>query len=260
MRMLVTGCLFLCAASPAAAQCLGDFNRDGTVSISELVLAVGNALSDCQASQPRFVDQRDGTITDHNTELTWEKKTLLDNRANPVNLHDADNAYNWSGSCSVLTTKRCQPTAAAAAACAAQVDGDLTGCSECGGDEGTCTLVPPAITTIWDWLTQLNTAGFAGHSDWRIPTPDDLLSIVTSHTTSTPAAFEAFHGANCGGTCGNIEDPACSCTSFFYWSASAFGPFQGEAWEVDFNAGTIAVIEKSGSPQPMFARAVRRGS
>src|SRR5262249_61455993 len=26
-----------------------------------------------------------------------------------------------------------------------------------------------AITTVWDWLNQLNAANFAGHNDWRVP-------------------------------------------------------------------------------------------
>src|SRR5262245_36644002 len=26
-----------------------------------------------------------------------------------------------------------------------------------------------AITTVWDWLNQLNAANFPGHNDWRLP-------------------------------------------------------------------------------------------
>ena len=44
-----------------------------------------------------YVDNGDGTITDLNTGLMWEKKNSLDSTANFSNLHDADNTYRWSG-------------------------------------------------------------------------------------------------------------------------------------------------------------------
>ncbi|MGH7790289.1 MAG: hypothetical protein ACRERC_25700, partial [Candidatus Binatia bacterium] len=71
----------------------------------------------------RFTDNADGTITDTVSGLMWEKKTELGGGANFTNVHDADNTYNWSGACTVTTTKSCQPTAAAAALCAAHVQG-----------------------------------------------------------------------------------------------------------------------------------------
>jgi len=40
----------------------------------------------------RYRDNKDGTITDRNTKLTWEKKS------DDGSLHDKDNLYNWSGS------------------------------------------------------------------------------------------------------------------------------------------------------------------
>jgi uncharacterized protein DUF1566 len=39
----------------------------------------------------RYRDNKDGTITDLNTQLTWEKKS------DDGSLHDKDNLYNWSG-------------------------------------------------------------------------------------------------------------------------------------------------------------------
>jgi hypothetical protein len=120
-------------------------------------------------------------------------------------------------------------------------------------------MTSPAITTLWDWLAQLNAAAFAGHGDWRAPTREELRSIVNYGATASPAVFAAFLGSRCGATCPDLTDPACSCTALFYWSASGFTAFQGHAWEVDFNVGSIAPIEKSGSPQPMFVRAVRGG-
>ena len=80
----------------ARAQCLGDFNGDGTVSVSELVTAVGNSLIGCQINGARYVDNGDGTITDNETGLMWEKKDNLDGGPNLDDPHDADNQYTWS--------------------------------------------------------------------------------------------------------------------------------------------------------------------
>lgn len=43
---------------------------------------------------PRFVDNRDGTITDLKTCLVWEKKD------DAGGIHDKGNAYTWSSTCS----------------------------------------------------------------------------------------------------------------------------------------------------------------
>ena len=42
-----------------------------------------------------FTDNGDGTITDNNTGLMWEKKANKDFVVNPDDLHDADNNYTW---------------------------------------------------------------------------------------------------------------------------------------------------------------------
>src|SRR5690606_36196369 len=111
--------------------------------------------SGCWAA--RFIDNADGTITDNASGLTWEKKTELNGSQNLANPHDADNLYRWSGTCTVATGKRCQPTASAAALCAAHVEGDPDGCAECTGGDGTCNQ----SSTIWTVVDGLNAASFA---------------------------------------------------------------------------------------------------
>jgi hypothetical protein len=92
MRTLIlTGCFLALTAAHADAQCLGDFNGDGTVSIDELITAVNNSLNNCQLSGPRFVDNGDGTVTDHNTGLQWEKKDQSGG------IHDWSKTYTWCG-------------------------------------------------------------------------------------------------------------------------------------------------------------------
>ena len=183
----------------------------------------------------RFADNADGTITDRQSGPMWEKKTEADGATNYANAHDSDNQFLWAGYCSTNTTKNCQPTTAAATLCAANADGLAPlACDECTGFDGTCS----APDTIWSWAAALNGgSGFAGHSDWRIPKLQELVGIVNYADGTAPAVDVAFMGANCGPTCTDITDPACSCTegSQYYWSAS--GP--GTAWSVFFGTGNV---------------------
>src|SRR5262249_36846699 len=46
----------------------------------------------------RFLDNGDGTVSDLDTGLVWEKKDNSDGTGNLSDPRDADNAYNWSAS------------------------------------------------------------------------------------------------------------------------------------------------------------------
>jgi hypothetical protein len=46
----------------------------------------------------RYLDNGDGTLSDLNTGLQWEKKDNLDGIVNDADPHDADNTYTWSAS------------------------------------------------------------------------------------------------------------------------------------------------------------------
>ena len=48
---------------------------------------------------PAYRDNGDGTISDLNSGLMWEKKIKLDGIGDAANLHDADNCYPWAGTC-----------------------------------------------------------------------------------------------------------------------------------------------------------------
>ena len=47
-------------------------------------------------SGTRLVDNGDGTVSDTQTGLMWEKKDALDETVDYSNPHDADNTYEWS--------------------------------------------------------------------------------------------------------------------------------------------------------------------
>jgi hypothetical protein len=87
----------------------------------------------------RFGDGGDGTVTDYDTGLQWEKKT------DDGSIHDKDNFYPWvvvDGYPDLFT-------------------GFLRTLNHCDSTDG---------TTI--------TGGFAGHCDWRIPTSSELGHIL----------------------------------------------------------------------------------
>jgi hypothetical protein len=101
-----------------------------------------------------FVDNGDGTITDMATGLQWEKKagtteSLVDCTPDPATLcpdpHEVDNAYQW-----------------------------------CAGTFPTCNnpANPPDGHAFTVFLAALNSAVFAGYSDWRLPTNAELQTLV----------------------------------------------------------------------------------
>lgn len=185
-----------------------------------------------------FLDLGDDTIRDTCRGLQWEKKTATG--ANPTELHRESNSYTWAGRCTLpnpgdLTANPlCQPNQQAADTCTALTGGEL-GCSLCA--EGTCNVNPDdgpnTVTTIWDWLNQVNASSLGGHADWRIPTLNahgdaaELETILLGWPSpSCPAG-----GIPC-------VDPIFEPTAAGpYWSASADGG--PDARYLNFNTGLI---------------------
>lgn len=199
------------------------------------------------------------SVLDVCTNREWEKKDGADGVADAGNLHDVDNRYGWAGRCSSRPETFCQPNATAAAICAAQTGGAI-GCSECGALAGTCEVDTEGVgvvTTVWDWVSQVNGATFAGRSDWRLATS----AGSTDYPTGDPAELESIRApsiGSCGGGSGPCIDPIFGPTASFYWSASTHQrPFEGSAWMVDFDGdGSFTSSKDDG----LSVRAVRPGS
>jgi hypothetical protein len=185
-----------------------------------------------------YVDNGDGTVTDSNTGLEWEKKS------DDGGLHDKDNFYSWVGYCTFDNTSWCTRDAD----CSAFVPG------------ATCDASPTgAPLTIFQWVDQVNAANFAGHNDWRIPNVRELASLANygNVNPAVSAEFNSNCGANSSGNPG-CTVTTCSCTgSFLYWSSSTYASTPQTAWVVNFYDGLTTADGKFFTD---YARAVRGGS
>ncbi len=233
------------------ATCASEGFADGDLTCSTAcVLDTSGCWND------RFVDNGDGTITDRLHRLMWEKKVQgVNTLANVGEPHDSDNTYRFSGQCSLLLSKRCQPDAQSSALCFAETIGDTTGCEVCdeGAGEGTCNA--STVDSLWRWLYDLNDAAFAGFSDWRLPTPDELYSLVDFVDAAQPFTFEVFQGSGCGAPCTDSALPSCSCTrNNDYWTGTTVVTNELNAWAVGMS---IALPSSRGKTSFEAVRAVR---
>lgn len=152
----------------------------------------------------RFVDSG-RVVLDRQTNLVWEKKTTeVGSGKNLDDLHDVDNTYSW-----------CQAT---------------------GNNEGVRCLGNAA-----SWIGQVNAEVFAGFTNWRVPTREELLSIVDTNV------------ATCGkGAC--IDPIFGSTLASDYWSSTEVSP--NVAWMVIFSSGNLKFGIKTDG---FHVRAVRSG-
>jgi hypothetical protein len=161
--------------------------------------------SGCYAS--RFVDNGDGTITDNQMGLMWEKKS------DDGSVHDVDNTYKWNTTAGGTTPNGTAFT---------DFLGALNNCASGNGVKVT--------------------GGFASHCDWRLPTIAELKTIIDC-STGIPCVDSVFKA----GCVSNCSVTTCSCTDqSFYWSSTTSAVAPSDAWAVGFiNAGSVVAGEKN---------------
>lgn len=152
----------------------------------------------CKSAVPRYTDNGDGTVTDNQTGLMWEKQTSTCNGE----VTCVNSAYGWSSS-------------------AAVPDGTLFTTFIAGLNGG--DYYSPSAGQI------LNASGpaacFANHCDWRIPTIAELQTIVEATAT----------GCGSGSPCIDIALGPTQASN--YWSSSHLADTPAYLWCVDFENG-----------------------
>lgn len=182
-----------------------------SIKFQEKIAAVSEKAS-AAGIQCRFVDNGNGTVTDYDTGLQWEKKTSPGGGA--TDPHDVDNTYTWN-----TVVGGTVPNGTAFT----DFLGRLNNCSFANG-------------------IVLNSAGFAFHCDWRLPTLAELESIRLE--------------APCGGSCIDpIFGPNLAGVADAYWTATTDTNSSSSAWIVPFAGGSGAENKANDNS----VRAVRGG-
>ena len=192
--MAVALCVFGMAWSPlrAGAQCCGDCNGNNEVTIDEIITAVNRALDGCSddgicsqqagkrfpasgqttaygpgsdgdvraGATPSYTDNGDGTVTDTNTGLMWEKKDDSDG------IHGKDNTYTWGMSEEPYTMNGTMVTTFLA------------------------TLnTPPCFAGYCDWRIP-NVKELQSIVDYEIPYPDPTVNAAFHNAAGCPGCTD----------------------------------------------------------------------
>lgn len=141
-----------------------------------------------------FTSLSGGTMVQDNvTGLIWEVKENKDGTKDYSNPNDADNTYTWYDSNTATN----------------------------GGYAGTAGNG----TDTEDFIAALNDANFGGYSDWRLPSREELRSIVDysiAYSSGEPTINKGYFP--------NTQRS-------YYWSSTTYASSTDDAWYVDFSNG-----------------------
>lgn len=139
-------------------------------------------------------------VKDNITGLTWEGKTATGWRAGSNGYTHYDNtaaAQFWDGASPVNPTQ-------------AQMD---------------------AASNSVGYKNAVNASKLCGYTNWRLPTTDELLSLV-DRSAATGAMVDATWFPNVGDR---------------YWSSSPYADLAANAWFVNFSNGSVGNSDRYGS-------------
>lgn len=103
--------------------------------------------------------------------------------------------------------------------------------------------------TAADYINALNTLGFAGHSNWRLP-----MVAQDGGTAELETLVDLNQGACAGGFDACINPIFGPTAPDLYWSSVTKADFPRDAWIVDFSSGGMLNLSK---PDARRVRAVR---
>src|SRR2546427_222031 len=142
-----------CSGACTAGLCVTPTTTTSTTTTSTTATTstttTTSATTSTTTTTLRFVDNMDGTVTDDETGLQWEKKV-----AGSSCLHCVNDSYTWSNSGTA-------PDGTAFTSFLNTLNGGATGVGNCLSADG---------STI--------TGGFNNHCDWRLPTSAELQTIL----------------------------------------------------------------------------------
>lgn len=153
----------------------------------------------------RFVDNGDGTVADSTSGLLWKKCT--EGQQNDASCSGSVSAYLYCNTAS----NACDDTVTL-----------TTGLS--GSIYATCNS-----------LNSIPSGGFAKKTTWRVPTKDELKSLVyCSNGPTIPPVLAQGSGCNSGSRTPVVDpDMFPNTASNAYWSASSYA--SAYAWAVNFS-------------------------
>jgi len=155
-------------------------------------------------------------VQDNNTGLMWEVKAT----AGSGGLRDTNNTYTWYNT-------------------NAATNGGMVGIPNGGVCIGNTRCDTEKYVADVNALT--GTSRLCGFTDWRLPTIEELLSIVDNSFGSFGS--DPIPGISAGKK--TIDRGYFPNTTRVYWSASPYAGQNILAWAVDFNFGTTSVNGKN---------------
>ena len=162
-----------------------------------------------------FTQQGSECVKDNVSGLTWEVKT------DDGGLHDKDDQYAWYNTNSATN------------------GGDP-------GDDGSNTCYgyiysdPASYCNTQSYLARVNKAGWCGYEDWRMPTREELRSLVDySVADPGPTVDTQYYPEDLGASA---------------WSSSPNAKYSNYAWLINFYDGSDSMLPKI---QSHFVRLVR---
>jgi hypothetical protein len=205
---------------------------------------VTNIIVDCNnlpgTTVQSFTDLGNQTIQDDNTGLIWMKCSMSEVPGVPL-----------TGDCSysVNTIDQLETEVGQYKYCR-ENDNDCNGGTNTGtyGDlvtSGYSGTYPGSLGTVYDTTAGTDhyiaykacndanstpSGGFAGKTNWRVPTKDELVSIL-DYTATTPAKINGSFFPNT--------------VASNYWSSTTYAPNTSNAWFVNFAYGYVSYYSKT---------------